>query len=108
MRPAHAFLITAFLLLSADLPAADQPQWGQAWTRNLVSDERGLPDSFDPETGRNIKWSVPLGTHTHSSPVIAGGRVFIGTNNELPRDPKLVGDRGVLLCLDENDGHLLW
>jgi len=36
------------------LPAADQPQWGHAWTRNMVSPEKGLPDSFDPKTGRNI------------------------------------------------------
>ena len=25
-----------------------------------------------------------------------------------PRDPRHKGDRGVLLCLDEKDGHLLW
>ena len=28
--------------------AADQPQWGQAWSRNMVSAEKDLPDSFDP------------------------------------------------------------
>ena len=28
--------------------SGDQPQWGQRWTRNLVSDEKGLPDDFDP------------------------------------------------------------
>jgi len=88
--------------------AADQPQWGEAWSRNMVSSERGLPDSFDPDTGRNIKWSAPLGGETHSTPVVAGGRIFIGTNNDAPRDPKIPGDRGVLLCLDEKDGHLLW
>ena len=27
----------------------------------------------------------------------APNRVFIGTNNESPRNPKIVGDRGVLL-----------
>ncbi len=88
--------------------AADQPQWGQAWTRNLVSTERGLPDSFDPKTGRNIKWAARLGTETHSTPVVAGGRVYLGTNNGEPRDPKHQGDRGVLMCFDERDGKLLW
>jgi outer membrane protein assembly factor BamB len=34
--------------------------------------------------------------------------VFIGTNNHEPRDPKHAGDRGVLLCLDERDGRLVW
>lgn len=96
------------LLAAASLPAADQPQWGQAWTRNMVSAERGLPDSFDLETGRNVKWSVPLGTHSHSTPVVAGGRIYIGTNNGAPRDPAQMGDRGVLLCLDEKDGQMLW
>jgi outer membrane protein assembly factor BamB len=88
--------------------AADQPQWGQAWTRNMVSPERGLPESFDPKTGQNIKWVARLGTETHSTPIISGGRVYIGTNNEEPRDPKHRGDRGVLMCFDEKTGGFLW
>lgn len=88
--------------------AADQPQWGQAWSRNMISNEKGLPDSFAPKTGLNVKWSAALGTETHSSPVIAGGRVYIGTNNGNPRDPKHQGDRGVLMCLDARSGELLW
>jgi outer membrane protein assembly factor BamB len=88
--------------------AADQPQWGQAWSRNMVSDERGLPDSFDPASGRNIKWSSELGTETHSTPIIAGGRVYLGTNNGRPRDPAQEGDRGVLMCFDEQTGRFLW
>ena len=74
----------------------------------MVSSERGLPEGFDPQTGTNVSWSVPLGTQTYSSPIVAGGRVYIGTNNEEPRDPAHTGDAGVVLCLDEKDGHLLW
>lgn len=88
--------------------AADQPQWGEAWSRNMVSREKKLADSFDPKTGENIKWSVELGTDTHSTPIVAGGRVYIGTNNENPRDPKHQGDRGVLMCFDEKTGRFLW
>jgi outer membrane protein assembly factor BamB len=88
--------------------AADQPQWGQAWSRNMVSDERRLPDSFDPQTGRNVLWSAELGTETHSTPIVAGGRVYIGTNNGHPRDPAHQGDRGVLMGFDEQTGHFLW
>jgi len=40
--------------------------------------------------------------------VVAGDRVLIGTNNERPRDPRRVGDRGVMMCLDAKDGRLLW
>jgi outer membrane protein assembly factor BamB len=99
-----ALLIT----LMASPLLADQPQWGEAWTRNQVSDARALPNSFDPETGARIKWRARLGTETHSTPVIAKGRVYIGTNNNEPRDPRHPGDRGVLMCLDEQSGALLW
>lgn len=34
--------------------------------------------------------------------------MYIGTNNEVPRDPKHVMDAGVLMCLSEGDGSLLW
>ena len=88
--------------------AGDQPQWGERYSRNMVSDETGLPDSFDPHGNVNVKWSVPLGTSTYSTPVIAGGKVLIGTNNDEPRDPRHEGDRGVLLCLDEKDGRFCW
>lgn len=88
--------------------ANDQPQWGQRHTRNMVSEERNLPDTFDPKTGKNIKWSAALGTETHSTAVIANGRVLIGTNNGHPRDVRRQGDRGVLMCFDEKDGRLCW
>jgi outer membrane protein assembly factor BamB len=88
--------------------AEDQPQWGQAWNRNLVSPEKNLPSTFDPVSRQNIKWVVSLGTESHSTPVIAGGRVYIGTNNGEPRDPKHKGDRGVLMCFEEETGKLLW
>ena len=74
----------------------------------MVSAERNLPESFDPKTGKNIKWKAELGTESHSTPIVAKGRVFIGTNNGNPRDPKHEGDRGVLMCLEEGTGKFLW
>ena len=88
--------------------AADQPQWGERFARNMVSAETNLPDAFDPATGRNVLWSVALGTETHATPVVAGGRVLIGTNNNRPRDPRHKGDRGVVMCFAERDGQFLW
>jgi len=110
-RPRRFTILSAFLgvmTVAAACPAADRPQWGQRFSRNMVSDETGLPASFDPETGRNVKWSASLGTESYSTPVIANGKVVIGANNGDPRDPRHDGDRGVLLCLDENDGSLCW
>ncbi|HSW00542.1 MAG TPA: PQQ-binding-like beta-propeller repeat protein [Sedimentisphaerales bacterium] len=94
--------------LSVVALAGDQPQWGQAWTRNMVSDETGLIEDFDIQTGRNVKWVATLGSETWATPTVAQGRVFLGTNNDPPRDPRHKGDRAVLLCLDEKDGSLLW
>ena len=100
--------VLGVLALGSAAWAADQPQWGRAWSRNMVSDETALPETFDPATGRNIKWSVRLGTNTHATPVVAGGKVLVGTNNDVPRDPRHEGDRGVLMCFNEADGRFCW
>jgi outer membrane protein assembly factor BamB len=87
----------------------------------MVSAERGLVDSFAPgerqsggsgqidvETTRQVKWIAKLGDRAHGSPVVAGGRVFVGTNNNAPRDPRIQGDKGVLMCFSEQSGEFLW
>ena len=107
-NPSFIRAFVALCLLPSAAQAADQPQWGEAWTRNMVSREEGIPATFDPETGANIRWTAKLGTEAHSTPVVADGRVYIGTNNQHPRDPKHEGDRGVLMCFDEATGKLLW
>lgn len=98
----------ALLLFAVPAWSADQPQWGQAWSRNMVSEEKELPETWNLETGENVLWSAPLGTQSYATPIVAGGRVYIGTNNEVPRDSQHVGDRGAYYCFDEKDGHLLW
>lgn len=102
----RALVLCALSLLAAR--AADQPQWGRAWSRNMVSDETGLPDSFDLTNGVNVAWTAELGTESYSTPVVAGGRVLVGANNGQPRDPLHAGDRGVLLCFDEKTGAFQW
>ncbi len=87
---------------------SDCPQWGEKYTRNMVSDEKGLPSSFNIETGDHVKWSVPVGSQGYGTPVTAQGKVLIGANNADQRDPRHQGDRGVLLCLNESDGSLCW
>jgi len=109
--PLWKFLVRVIfcgLVVVSAVFADDQPQWGQKYSRNMVSGETGLPETFDPANGKNIKWVVPLGTESYSTPVVGSGKVLIGTNNGNPRDPRHKGDRGVLLCLDEKDGSLCW
>jgi outer membrane protein assembly factor BamB len=100
--------VLAAIVLALNTFASDQPQWGEKFSRNMVSAERGLLDKFDIRTGENVRWTARLGTESYSTPVVAGGKVFIGTNNGDPRDPRHQGDRGVLMCFDERDGRLLW
>jgi len=95
-------------LLVPAASGADQPQWGQQYTRNMVSAERSLVESFDPTAGTNVRLKLDLGTDTYSSPIIAGGRVLIGTNNARPRNPHHAGDFGVLMCFDQKDGRFCW
>ena len=94
-------------LFSAPLFAADQPQFGHAWDRNMVSAERGLPETFDLATKAHVKWVADIGTRTHGTPIVAGGRVFISTNNEQPRDPLNPSDAGVIMSFSEKDGSFL-
>ncbi len=108
--PALAALTLALVasLLARHAACGDRPQWGELFSRNQVSSEKNLPDSFDPATGENIKWVVPLGSETYVCPIVASGKVLIGTNNNNPRDERHQGDRGIMLCLDARDGHLIW
>ena len=103
-----AAVACALLAMPATAGAGDVLQWGQGWGRNMVSDETNLPDKIDPAAGGNLIWSADLGTQSYTSPIVAEGKVLIGTNNERPRISRHRGDRGVLLCLDESDGRLLW
>lgn len=82
--------------------------FGGTLARNMVSDEKGLPDKWDVKTGMNVKWSAALGSQSYAGPVLHGGKVFVGTNNEGLRNPKLKSDRGVLMVFDMKDGKFLW
>lgn len=108
------------VVLAAFAGADDWPTWGRTPERNNSSPETGLPDDFvagefigatdeiDPETTRNVKWIAKLGSQSYGNPTIANGRVYVGTNNDVPRDPKYVGDRSCVYCFDEATGELLW
>ena len=86
----------------------DWTMWGGSPDRNMVSDETGLPVEWDVKTGKNILWSAPLGSQSYGNKVSSNGKIFIGTNNGGQFRPKIKGDKGVLLCLDEKSGKLLW
>ena len=60
---------------------------------------------------KNIKWVARLGSQgLRQHPIVANGKVFIGTNNGsgyLKQYPP-EHDLGVLLCFNQDDGKFLW
>jgi outer membrane protein assembly factor BamB len=88
--------------------AAEEDMFGGSPSRNMVSDETGLPQSWDLKTGKNVKWTAQLGSQTYAGPVVADGRVYVGTNNEARRNPEQDGDRGVVMAFDAETGSFLW
>ncbi|MFO1063900.1 MAG: PQQ-binding-like beta-propeller repeat protein [Pirellulales bacterium] len=88
----------------------DWPQWGGSPFRNNTPDATTIPTEWDVQTGKNVRWSMPLGSETYGNSVAANGKVYVGTNNGaayIKRYPATV-DLGVLLCFDEKDGKFLW
>jgi outer membrane protein assembly factor BamB len=119
-----ACLLTAAFVLNAR--AADWPQWRGA-DGSGVSNETNLPEEWS-ET-RNVKWKTPIPGKGHSSPVVAGKRVYLTTAVEgavVPgakaathlidgkewRHPDSVGaDRKhafKVIALDRDSGKVLW
>ncbi|MAI73077.1 MAG: serine/threonine protein kinase [Rhodopirellula sp.] len=100
----------------------DWPQWGGTRQRNNTPGVKNLPlewniGKFDRRSGdwddtkaKNIRWFSNLGSQTYGNPVIAGGQVYVGTNNgagHLKRFPSKV-DLGCLLAFDEKTGDFKW
>ena len=86
----------------------DWPMWGGTADRNMVSSMTGLPETWDLDTKHNVKWVAGLGSQTYGNPVVAGGKVFVGTNNEALYDKEIPGDKGILAAFNEADGKFLW
>ncbi len=110
----HLLAISGLLLAGSltfafsDPSSGDWPMWGGTPDRNMVSAMKGLPTTWDVKTKKNVKWVAELGSQAYGNPVVAGGMIFVGTNNEGPRDPNVKGDKGVLMAFRESDGQFMW
>lgn len=122
----HKTTLSAALCLFLTLPTAhagDWPAWGGSDPgRNMVSLEKNLPESFKPGeksakgdgmtpgTTENVRWVAKLGTFICGNPTVAGGRVFVGTDDaNLQGDSRLKRTKGGMVwCLDEKTGNMLW
>jgi outer membrane protein assembly factor BamB len=105
---------------AADAPrsagGASWPMFGGTPSRNMVNlVDKDLPAEGSIEKGqeKNIKWVAQLGNRAYGGPVVAGGKVFVGTNNANPRNPRdsVKGepvDKSIVMCFRELDGKFLW
>ena len=100
-------VLLAFVVSTASAEE-ESTLWGGTLSRNMVSEEKNIPASWDMESGENIKWIAELGSQSYAGPLVIGGKVFVGTNNKALRNPKLTGDRGVIMAFNESDGKFLW
>src|SRR5262245_53087031 len=97
-------------LAKMNVKPGDSPQAGRSQYRNNIAAAGTIPTECDLKTGTNVKWSARLGSDTFSTPVVANGKLFVGTNNSgayLKRYPRNK-DVSVLLCFDEKSGEFLW
>jgi outer membrane protein assembly factor BamB len=107
---------------NAKIEPGDWSQWGGSGYRNNTPVAKTIPtewklgeidrktQKWKKEGSKNIRWVAQLGSQTYGNPVIAAGRVYVGTNNTggyLKRYSPDV-DLGVLLCINEKDGAFLW
>ena len=94
--------------------ASDHTMFGGTISRNMVNEiGKGVPEKVDP-AGPALLWKAPLGSRSYGGPIVSGGKVFVGTNNEQPRNKRDVDkqgdpiDKGIVMCFDEKTGKLLW
>lgn len=99
-------------LTAAEKAAARSwPLWGGTVQRNLVNlTETNLARDWSSLPGKesNILWSVDLGSKAYGGPTIGAGKIFIGTNNNRPRNKEVRGDKGIIMAFREADGEFLW
>ncbi|MFO0847399.1 MAG: PQQ-binding-like beta-propeller repeat protein [Gemmataceae bacterium] len=94
-------VIALSLAFAGPAAAGDWPQF-RGPNGSAVSDETNLPVKFDRKTGEGVSWSAPLPGRGVSSPVVAGGAVYV-TCSSGTRD-----DRLHVLAFDAATGKPRW
>jgi outer membrane protein assembly factor BamB len=92
MNPFKSVVIIAIAVLSSCTGRQDD----MSATFHSNPQHTGFYDTKGPEQFHGIKWSFETGGRVVSSPVVAGNKLFIGS------------DDSTLYALDVEDGSLLW
>lgn len=95
MSPRFISAALLFTLNTAAL-AANWPGWrGPEGTG--VTSETALPLTWSAT--ENVRWKIALPEPGNSTPIVWGGRIFLTQN---------AGNRRTLMCVDRQDGKVLW
>ncbi len=105
-RNSTALSCLASCILSSCIFATDWPEF-RGPTKNGHSDATGLP--LEWSTVKNVVWKTPLPGKAWSSPIVAGGRIYltnaVAANNETdPHDARSLR----ALALDAVTGKIIW
>jgi outer membrane protein assembly factor BamB len=87
-----------------------------------VADGEKIPESWDVASGKNIRWKTAIPGLSHSSPVVAGDRLFVATaissQGSATFKPGLYGEgtasedrsphQWKVIALDRKTGKVLW
>ncbi|MEX2118743.1 MAG: PQQ-binding-like beta-propeller repeat protein [Pirellulales bacterium] len=95
-----ACALVAACVAAGSASAENWPGW-RGPRGDGTSAEPNIPIRWNGETGENIAWKVPLPGSGYASPVIWDDRIFLVACREEKQERLLV-------CLDRNDGSLLW
>jgi outer membrane protein assembly factor BamB len=114
--------VAGLVCLIASRPAGilDWPQWLGS-DREGVWRETDLIEKF-PKEGPKIRWRVPIG-NGYSGPAVVGDRVYVMDRQKRPSEApkpaaagtkppasrgKVIPGNERVLCLDANDGSIVW
>jgi hypothetical protein len=63
--------LSLWALVASDPGIKDWPMWGGTPDRNMVSNMKDIPTSWDVKTGKNVKWVAQLGSRAYGNPVVS-------------------------------------
>jgi len=99
-------LIAVTLLSMPVFAGSTKPlPWALNPSRNMAVKAAGLPSEIRDE---DRLWATPLGSHQYTLPVVMDGRIFTGAN-DMELEGRFKGNRGgLVVCLSEKTGEIIW
>lgn len=82
-------------------PEPVEIDWGafRGTRARAIADVESAPVDWDGESGRNVRWKAAVPLAGFSSPIVAGGRVFVSGGSDESRE---------VYAFDCDSGELLW